>query len=139
MRRARSYQFCPSQHGRAERNRAEESARLFAIMDHILSPQAKFAALGVTSFQEVYPRDMDRMQAYFNLARRGEMSIRSQVMNVLEYSQELDGRIEAIEAMRYEDDFMHFAGAKGQLDGAAEAAFTNEPHDGMAWNLSKTA
>ena len=102
----------------------------------ILSPQAKFASMGVTSFQDVYARDMDRMQAYFNLARRGEMSIRGQVMNVLEYIQELDGRIEEIEAMRYEDDFMHFAGAKFQLDGAAEASFTNEPHNGMAWNLS---
>lgn len=109
---------------------------LQVMENSILSPQAKFAAMGVTSFQDVYARDMDRMQAYFNLARRGEMSIRGQVMNVLEYSQELNGRIEAIEAMRYEDDFMHFAGAKFQLDGAGEAAFTNEPHDGLAWNLS---
>ena len=109
---------------------------LQVMENSILSPQARFAAMGVTSFQDVYARDMDRMQAYFNLARRGEMSIRGQVMNVLEYSQELNGRIEAIEAMRYEDDFMHFAGAKFQLDGAGEAAFTNEPHNGMAWNLS---
>jgi predicted amidohydrolase YtcJ len=102
----------------------------------VLSPQARFAAMGVTSFQDVYARDMNRMQAYFNVARRGEMSIRGQVMNVLEYFQELKGRIEEIEAIRYEDDFMHFAGAKFQLDGAVEASFTNEPHNGMAWNVS---
>jgi predicted amidohydrolase YtcJ len=101
----------------------------------ILNPQATFAAMGVTSFQDVYARDMDRMQAYFNIARRGEMSIRGQVMNVLEYIQELDGRIDAIEAMRYEDDYMHFAGAKFQVDGALEASFTNEPHNGIAWNI----
>ena len=52
--------------------------------------------------------------------KRGEMSIRGQVMNVLEYIQELDGRIDAIEAMRYENDYMHFAGAKFQVDGALE-------------------
>jgi hypothetical protein len=101
----------------------------------ILNPQATFAAMGVTSFQDVYARDMDRMQAYFNLGKRGQMSIRGQVMNVLEYIQELDGRIEAIEAMRYEDDYMHFAGAKFQVDGAAEASYTNEPHNGIAWNI----
>ena len=102
----------------------------------ILSPQAKFASFGVTSFQDVYARDMDRMQAYFNLGKRRQMTIRGQVMNVLEYIQELDGRIPAIEAMRYEDDFMHFAGGKCQVDGAGEASFTHEPHNGIAWNMS---
>jgi predicted amidohydrolase YtcJ len=101
----------------------------------ILNPQAKFASMGVTSFQDVYARDMDRMQAYFNITKRGEMTIRGQVMNVLEYIQELDGRIDAIEAIRYEDDYMHFAGAKFQVDGAAEASFTHEPHNGIAWNI----
>jgi predicted amidohydrolase YtcJ len=101
----------------------------------ILNPQATFAAMGVTSFQDVYARDMDRMQAYFNIGQRGEMTIRGQVMNVLEYIQELDGRIDAIEAIRYEDDYMHFAGAKFQVDGALEASYTNEPHNGIAWNI----
>jgi predicted amidohydrolase YtcJ len=102
----------------------------------ILSPQAKFASFGVTSFQDVYARDMDRMQAYFNIGKHREMTLRGQVMNVLEYIQELDGRIPAIEAMRYEDDFMHFAGGKCQVDGAGEASFTHEPHNGIAWNMS---
>ena len=102
----------------------------------ILSPQAKFASMGVTSFQDVYARDMDRMLAYFSIGKRHEMTIRGQVMNVLEYFQELDGRIPAIEAIRYEDDFMHFAGGKCQVDGAGEASYTHEPHNGLAWNLS---
>jgi hypothetical protein len=101
----------------------------------ILNPQAKFASYGVTSFQDVYARDMDRMQAYFNIARRGEMTIRGQVMNVLEYIQELKGRIEDIEAMRYEDDYMHFGGGKFQADGGLEASYTHEPHNGIAWNI----
>lgn len=102
----------------------------------VLNPQAKFASMGVTSFQDVYARDLDRMQAYFNIARRGEMTIRGQLMNVLEYIQELNGRIPAIEAMRYESDYMHFAGAKFQVDGALEASYTHEPHDGIAWNIT---
>jgi predicted amidohydrolase YtcJ len=99
----------------------------------ILSPQAKFASMGVTSFQDVYARDMDRMQAYFNIAKRDEMTIRGQVMNVLEYIQELKGRIDAIKAMQYENDYMHFAGGKFQVDGALEVSFTNEPHNGISW------
>lgn len=101
----------------------------------VLSPQAKFAAMGVTSFQDVYARDMDRMLAYFNVAQRHEMTIRGQIMTVLEYIQELDGCIPAIEAIRYEDDYMHFAGGKVQVDGAGEASYTHEPHTGIAWNL----
>ena len=107
-----------------------------AMEDSILSPQARFASYGVTSFQDVYARDMDRMQAYFDIGKSRKMTIRGQIMNVLEYIQELDGRIPAIEAMRYEDDFMHFAGGKCQVDGAGEASFTHEPHNGIAWNMS---
>lgn len=107
-----------------------------AVMEaSIVGPQLKFASMGVTSFQDVYARDMNRMQAYFNLARRHELSIRGQVMNVLEYVQELQGRIPEIEAMRYEDDFLRFAGAKFQVDGALEAAYTTEPHNGIAWDI----
>jgi predicted amidohydrolase YtcJ len=102
----------------------------------ILGPQARFASMGVTSFQDVYARDILRMQAYFNIAQRGEMTIRGQIMNVLEYIQELDGRIPAIEAMRVENDYMHFAGAKFQVDGALEASYTHEPHNGLAWNVT---
>ena len=106
-----------------------------ALEASILTPQPMFAAMGVTSFQDVYARGMDRMRSHFDIARRGGMTLRGQVMNVLEYIQELDGRIAEIEAMRYEDDFMHFAGAKCQVDGAGEASFTHEPHNGIAWDL----
>ncbi|MFZ5820146.1 MAG: amidohydrolase [Chloroflexota bacterium] len=108
---------------------------LKAMEASVLSPQARFASMGVTSFQDNYARGMDRMQAYFNTARRGEMTIRGQVMNVLEYIQELDGRIAELEAMRFESDYMHFAGAKFQADGAIEASYTHQPHDGIAWNI----
>jgi len=104
--------------------------------ESILQPQARFASMGVTSFQDVYARGMDRMLAYFDIGRQREMTLRGQVMNVLEYFQELDGRIPAIEAIRYEDDYMHFAGGKCQVDGAGEASYTYEPHNGIAWNLT---
>jgi len=105
---------------------------LKAMEASIISPQAKFASMGVTSFQDVYARGMDRMQACFNVAQRGEMTIRGQVMNVLEYIQELDGRIADIEAIRYEDDYMRFGGAKFQADGGLEASYTHEPSSSIA-------
>jgi predicted amidohydrolase YtcJ len=92
--------------------------------------------MGVTSFQDVYARDMDRVQAYFHQASRGQMSIRGQIMNVLEYFQELEGRIASLEAIRVENDYMHLAGGKFQLDGVLELSFTNEPHNGISWNVS---
>jgi predicted amidohydrolase YtcJ len=101
----------------------------------VLGPQARFASNGVTSFQDVYARDLDRIQAYFNIAQRGEMTIRGQVMNVLEYIQELNGRIAALKAVDVESDFMHLGGAKFQADGALEASYTHEPHNGIAWNI----
>jgi predicted amidohydrolase YtcJ len=107
-----------------------------AMEASILDPQARFASMGVTSFQDVYARGMDRMLAYFDTGRRHQMNLRGQVMNVLEYFQELDGRIPDIEAMRYEDDYMHFAGGKCQVDGAGEASYTYEPHNGIAWNMT---
>ncbi len=100
----------------------------------VISPQAKFASMGVTSFQDVYVRGMDRVQSFFDVARRGEMTIRGQIMNVLEYIQELDGRIADIEAVRYEDDYMRFGGAKFQADGGLEGSYTHEPHNGIEWN-----
>lgn len=107
-----------------------------AMEASILDPQARFASMGVTSYQDVYARGMDRMLAYFSLGQRRALSLRGQVMNVLEYFQELDGRIPAIEAIRYEDDYMRFAGGKCQVDGAGEASYTHEPHNGLAWNLT---
>src|SRR5574340_190989 len=109
---------------------------LAAMEASVLSPQAKFASMGVTSFQDVYARDMDRVQAYFNIAKRDQMSIRGQIMNVLEYIQELDGRIGNLEAMKFENDYMRLAGGKVQLDGVLDLSFTNEPHNGISWNVS---
>ena len=109
---------------------------LEAMEASVLGPQAKFASMGVTSFQDVYVRDLDGLQAYFNIARDGGMTIRGQVMNVLEYYRELAGRLDTIDGMRYEDDFMRFAGVKCQVDGGAESSFTHEPHNGVAWNIS---
>jgi predicted amidohydrolase YtcJ len=101
----------------------------------VLSPQSKFASVGVTSFQDVNARGMDRMEAYFNLARQGRMDLRGYLLNTIEYAKEALNMPDEIEAIRYSDDYMVFGGFKFLLDGAGQASFTNEPHTGMAWDV----
>jgi hypothetical protein len=64
------------------------------------------------------------------------MTIRGYILNTIEYYQELAGRAEEIEALRYEDETLRFGGFKFLVDGAAAAAYTHEPHTGLAWNLA---
>jgi len=65
-----------------------------------IAPQVKFASVGVTSFGDVNARGVPKVKAYFDVARRGEMTIRGYILNTIEYYQELAGRAEEIEAMR---------------------------------------
>lgn len=101
-----------------------------------VTPQAKFAAVGVTTFEDVNARGLPKVQAYFDVARRGEMTLRGYILNTIEYFQELQGRGEAIEAIRYEDDYMRFGGFKFLVDGAGAAAYTHEPTKGIAWDMA---
>ena len=101
-----------------------------------ITPQAKFASVGVTSFGDVNARGVPKVKAYFDVARRGDMTIRGYILNTIEYYQELAGRVEEIEAIRYEDGFMRLGGFKFLLDGAGAAAYTHEPHNGLVWNLA---
>lgn len=102
----------------------------------ILTPQAEFAAAGITSFQDVNVRGVDKMKTYFKVAREGKMSLRAYLLNTIEYYQELEGRTDEIDAMLYEDDYMQFGGYKFLVDGAGTAAYTHEPHSGLAWNIA---
>lgn len=102
----------------------------------VTSPQAKFAAVGVTTFCDNNARGLDRMKAYFDAARHHKMTIRGALMNTIEYYPELAGRPEAIKAMQYEDDYMRFRGFKFLLDGAIVAMHTHEPHQGLAWDVA---
>jgi hypothetical protein len=60
---------------------------------------------------------------------------RGYLLNTIEYYRELEGRTDEIDAMRYEDDYLHFGGYKFLLDGAVAAAYTHEPHNGIVWDM----
>jgi len=102
----------------------------------VLRPQSDFASFGVTTFGDNNVRGLTAAQAYFDVARNHDMTIRGYILNTIEYFQEFPGRTDEIDAMRYEDDFLQFGGYKFLLDGAAVAAFMNEPTNGLAWDLS---
>ena len=99
-------------------------------------PQARFASVGVTSFGDVNARGVPKVQAYFDVARRGDMTIRGYILNTIEYYKEMTGRADQIEAIRYEDEYMRFGGFKFLVDGAGAAAYTHEPHTGIVWNVA---
>lgn len=101
-----------------------------------ITPQVKFAAVGVTTFEDVNARGLDKVAAYFDAARRGQMSIRGYILNTIEYYQELKGRVDAIRAIQYEDEYMRFGGFKFLVDGAGAVAYTHEPHKGLAWDIA---
>jgi len=101
----------------------------------IMGPQAGFVAHGVTTIGDVNVRGLDVMQAYFDAARAGDMSIRAYILNTIEYYKELDGRADDVESMLYEDDYLRFGGYKFLVDGAVEAAYMHEPTNGMAWDM----
>lgn len=100
-----------------------------------LSPQADFASFGVTSFGDVNTRGLVRLQAYFDAARKKDMTIRAYILNTIEYYKEIQGRVEKIDAMRLENDFMQFGGFKFLLDGA-ETSYMHEPTKGTTWNMA---
>ena len=101
----------------------------------VIRPQSDLASFGVTTFGDVNARGLPSAQAYFDAARNKEMTIRGYILNTIEYYKELEGRTDEINAMRYEDDYLHFGGYKFLLDGAVAAAYTHEPHNGIVWNM----
>ena len=101
----------------------------------VLRSQADFASFGITTFGDVNVRGVQSAQAHFDAARNKEMTVRGYILNTIEYYQELAGRTDEIDAIRYENDYMRFGGYKFLLDGAVAAAYTHAPHNGLVWNM----
>ncbi|MFH1183685.1 MAG: amidohydrolase [Chloroflexota bacterium] len=102
----------------------------------VIGPQSGFASFGVTSFGDVNTRGLSAAEAYFNAARNDEMTIRAYILNTIEYFNEIKGRPEEIEAMRFDNDFMRFGGFKFLLDGAGVASYMHEPTKGTSWDMA---
>ncbi len=101
----------------------------------VLRPQSDLASFGITTYGDVNVRGLASAESYFNAARNGEHTIRGYVLNTVEYAREFPGRPAAIDAIRYEDDYLHFGGYKFLLDGAIAASYTHLPHNGLVWNM----
>lgn len=101
----------------------------------VLRPQDDLASFGITTYGDVNVRGLDSAQAYFDAARNGDDIIRGFILNTIEYAKDFIGRPAAINAMRYENEYLHFGGYKFLLDGAVTAAYTHSPHNGTVWNM----
>lgn len=90
----------------------------------------------MTTFGDVNVRGLTAMQACFDAARNGDMLIRGYTLNTIEYYSELAGRTDAIDAIRYENDYLHFGGYKFLVDGAVIASYMHKPTNGTVWNMA---
>jgi predicted amidohydrolase YtcJ len=94
----------------------------------LVDTQAKFAAAGITTFGDVNTRGLDTVKAYSDFARSGKSIIRGYIMNTIEYPKEVEGRIEKLKPILYENDYLQFKGFKFLVDGAGGATYMHEPH-----------
>ena len=102
----------------------------------ILKPQADYVSYGITTVGDVNVRGMDYVKSYFDIAKNHANTVRTYILNTIEYFPELSGRPEEVKDALYEDDGMHFGGYKFLVDGATAAAYMHEPTTGIVWNLA---
>ncbi|NPV87621.1 MAG: amidohydrolase family protein [Anaerolineae bacterium] len=98
--------------------------------DGILTVQPLMAATGMTSFHDNNIRDLKTIRIYQELAKNGQMYLRSTLYYTLEYQQNLQN---LAKIDYYEDALTRFAGYKILIDGSGLTAFCHEKHNGVAW------
>ncbi len=98
----------------------------------IINTQPVMAACGVTSYQDNNIRDLDHIRIYQQLAKEGQLYLRSALYLTLEWPQDME-KVPQVE--NFQDDFSRFAGYKFLIDGQSPTAFCHEPHDGTSWDM----
>ena len=102
------------------------------VRQAILNTQPVMAACGVTSYQDNNIRGLDHIQAYQQLAREGQLYLRSALYLTLEWPEDME-KVAQVE--NYQDDFSRFAGYKFLIDGQTPTAYCHQPHTGTSWDM----
>ena len=102
------------------------------VRQAILNTQPVMAACGVTSYQDDNIRGLDHIQAYQQLAREGQLYLRSALYLTLEWPEDME-KVAQVE--NYQDDFSRFAGYKFLIDGQTPTAYCHQPHTGTSWDM----
>ncbi len=98
----------------------------------ILNTQPIMAACGVTSYQDNNVRGLDQFKAYQDLAKEGQLYLRSALYLTLEWPEDIE-KVDMLEY--YQDDFSRVAGFKFLIDGQAPTAYCHQPHHGTSWDM----
>ena len=98
----------------------------------ILNTQPVMAACGVTSYQDNNIRDTEHIAVYQQLAKEGQLYLRSALYLTLEWPQDME-KVSQVE--NYQDDFSRFAGYKFLIDGQSPTAYCHQPHTGTSWDM----
>ena len=98
----------------------------------ILNTQPVMAACGVTSYQDNNIRDLEHIKLYQQLAKEGQLYLRSALFLTLEWPKDME-KVAQVE--NYQDDFSRFAGYKFLIDGQSPTAYCHQPHSGTSWDM----
>ena len=98
----------------------------------IINTQPVMAACGVTSYQDNNIRDPEHIKLYQQLAKEGQLYLRSALFLTLEWPQDIE-KVDLVE--HYKDDFSRFAGFKFLIDGQTPTAYCHQPHSGASWDM----
>lgn len=98
----------------------------------ILNTQPIMAACGVTSYQDNNIRDVEHIKLYQQLAKEGQLYLRSALFLTLEWPQDIE-KVDQVEL--YQDDYSRFAGYKFLIDGQTPTAYCHQPHSGTRWDM----
>lgn len=98
----------------------------------ILNTQPVMAACGVTSYQDNNIRDLEHIKLYQQLAKEGQLYLRSALFLTLEWPKDME-KVPQVE--NYQDDFSRFAGYKFLIDGQSPTAYCHQPHSGTSWDM----
>ncbi len=120
-------------------HRAMDLLRRFAppitidqVRQAILDTQKVFAACGVTSLHDNNIREVEHIQLYRDMARQGELHLRSNLYLTLEWPSDLE-RVDQVQP--FDDSLARFAGYKFLIDGQGPTAYCHEPHNGVEWRM----
>lgn len=102
-----------------------------ALTADVLFAQDKYLTEGLTSFQDVNTRGMDRVKGYVGAV--DSLKLRGYLLFTIERSKDAATSLQYLQL--YTGPKLSFGGDKFLLDGQAPTSYTYEPHPGASWDM----
>jgi predicted amidohydrolase YtcJ len=103
------------------------------VRQSIIDTQILMAASGVTCFHDNNIRSLNDLGLYQQLSLSGDLFLRNNLYLTLEWPSDLE-KIDQVDMIQ--NEITRFMGYKFLIDGQGPTAFTHEPHNGNAWQMT---